>query len=111
MGAYSRTEKSVNGGYPVYTKKGQDRRGRDKTHYLYRAGAGEDTGCWVVTENEEDMTKNEGEIKSKSAAELPTQAGLQWQYKGDYGVWRDDPSMVSTGVSQVAGIMHAYHGL
>ena len=103
MGTYSRTEKSMNGGYPVYTKKG-----RGETHHLYRAGAGEDTGRWMVTWSEEKMTKNEGIIKSKSAAELPTQEGLTWQYNINI---RDDPSMVCTGVSQDAGTMHAYHGL
>ena len=104
MGVYSRTEKSVNGGYPVYTKKfGMH------THHLYRAGAGEDTGCWMVAESERYKTRNEGHIKSKSAAELPTQEGLEWQYA--WGGWKDDPSMVCTGVSQDAGIMHAYHAL
>ena len=114
MGAYSRTEKSVNGGYPVYTKKGKvfvDGQWRDGTHYLYRAGAGEDTGRWMVTNSEYDMTKNEGYIKSKSAAELPTQEGLQWEYESMVWGWKDDPSMVCTGVSQDAGTIHAYHGL
>ena len=56
MGVYSRTEKSVNGGYPVYTKKCGD-----KTHYLYRAGAGEDTGRWMVAWREENITNLGGD--------------------------------------------------
>ena len=64
MGAYSRTEKSVNGGYPVYTKKGKvfvDGQWRDGTHYLYRAGAGEDTGRWMVAWREENITNLGGD--------------------------------------------------
>ena len=59
--------------YPSYTKVEGE-----KTHYLYHAGDG--SGLWMITDSKDDIARNYGNIKSASAAELPTQEGRQWSY-------------------------------
>ena len=58
--------------YPSYTKVEGE-----KTHYLYHAG--DRGGLWVVTDSKDYIAQNSGNIMSASAAELPTQEGLQWK--------------------------------
>ena len=60
--------------YPSYTKVEGE-----KTHYLYHAGDG--SGLWWITDRKDRIAQNSGTIKSASAAELPTQEGLQWKVR------------------------------
>ena len=59
--------------YPSYTTNVEG----EKTHYLYHAGDG--SGLWMITDSKDNIAKNGGAIVSASAAELPTQEGLQWK--------------------------------
>ena len=91
MGAYSRTEKSVNGGYPVYTKEEPDA----KTHYLYRSSGASRSGKWKIAESQSSMEDDTGAITSVCAASLPTEAGLVFRfYDGNQWVEHAVISMV-----------------
>ena len=62
--------------YPSYTKEGEG----GETHTLYRGGPQDgDHGRWMVVDKESRIAGNYSGIKSASAAELPTQEGLQWK--------------------------------
>ena len=62
--------------------------------YLFRAS---DTGMWLVTNDESNIAKNKGYIKSSKAADLPSSAGVMWQcYDGKN--WPDDPNLRCTAV-------------
>ena len=54
----------------------------------------------MVADNPDQMTKNKGYLRTKSAAELPTQDGLTWQYQSSSrlravtGTWINDRAIV-----------------
>ena len=97
MGAYGRVAASADS--LLYTKQGPG----GTTLYLYRAAS---TGCWMATATKAHMDRGKGILRSKSAADLPTQEGLKWQYysSGTFaavtGAWRDDDAMVCTPLEQ-----------
>ena len=62
--------------------------------YLYR---GSKSGKWIVTNDESDIAKNLGQLLSSRASDLPSEAGLGWQY-GDGKNWPDDPNLTCTEV-------------
>ena len=66
MREYSRSSGKVNG-YFSFEYYGD--------WFLYRNGT---TGCWMVASSEEQIKSNKGVLRTKSAAELPTQNGLKW---------------------------------
>ena len=74
MGAYHLADEGWHG-YPSYTTNVEGQR----KSYLFRAGGGDNEGKWCVTDDKDKIAKNKGTIKSASAAELPTQEGLQWK--------------------------------
>ena len=71
MGEYT-MQCQKNNGYPVYMMK---RPGNEEAVFLHRSNSGN----WMVGEKD-DMSKNRGWILSYEAAELPSKAGLTWQY-------------------------------
>ena len=94
MHEYDRTSDNVNG-YPSYMRNSE---------YLYRNGT---TGIWMVAEGRDQMNRGKGVLKSKSAADLPTQSGLKWQYQSSsriramMGTWKDDSAIVCEGNNKV----------
>ena len=97
MHEYNRRSDNVNG-YPSFSI-------RESYGFLYRNGT---TGCWVVAENSGQMNTNKGFLRTKSAAELPTQDGIKWQYQSSSnfravtGTWRDDSAIVCEGANKVS---------
>ena len=78
------------------------------THWLYRNS----TRGWVVTGDESDIAKDRGGIRSARAAELPTEAGLAWEYY-DGAAWQADPKITCTVVkvlSQESLALYAREG-
>ena len=61
--------------------------------YLYRSSK---TGKWMVTDDESDIAKNLGQLLSSRASDLPSEAGLGWQYHDKD--WHDDPNLTCTEV-------------
>ena len=92
MREYNRRSDNVNG-YPSFCIS-------EYYGFLYRNGK---TGCWMVANLPSEMNTNEGVLRSKSAAELPTQDGLQWQYHATVGLrlWKDDRAIVCEGTNKV----------
>ena len=96
MREYNRRSDNVNG-YPSFSI-------RESFGFLYRNGT---TGCWMVAEVFDQMNTNKGYLRTKSAAELPTQDGLTWQYQSSSrlravtGTWRDDRAIVCGGANKV----------
>ena len=94
MHEYDLTSDNVNG-YPSYTRNSE---------YLYR---NESTGIWMVAEDRDQMNLGKGVLQSTSAAELPTQSGLKWQYQSSsriravMGTWKDDSAIVCEGNNKV----------
>ena len=74
MGAYHLADEGWHG-YPSYTTNVEG----ERKSYLFRAGGGFNKGKWCVTDDKDKIAKNGGTIVSASAAELPTQEGLQWK--------------------------------
>ena len=52
-------------------------------------------GGWFLTSDESNIAGNRGRIYSARAAELPTEAGLAWQYY-DGAAWPADPKVTCT---------------
>ena len=99
MGQFKLCAERANG-YPCYSK----RVAGGGAHWLYRSSGG---GEWMVTDAETSIAKNAGGIGTSTAAELPTEAGLVWQY-ADEG-FHDDPEMTCTG-GMTALIFAAHEG-
>ena len=61
----------------------------------------------MVAEVFDQMNTNKGYLRTKSAAELPTQDGLTWQYQSSSrlravtGTWKDDSAIVCIGANKV----------
>ena len=98
MREYNRRSDNVNG-YPSFSITDIFVNG-----FLYRNGT---TGCWMVAEVFDQMNTNKGYLRTKSAAELPTQDGLTWQYQSSSrlravtGTWKDDSAIVCIGANKV----------
>ena len=96
MREYNRRSDNVNG-YPSFSI-------RESYGFLYRNGT---TGCWMVASSEEQIKSNKGVLRTKSAAELPTQNGITWQYlsssriRAVTGTWKDDNAIVCVGSNKV----------
>ena len=96
MREYNRRSDNVNG-YPSFCMD-------EYYGFLYRNGK---TGCWMVAEEPDQMNNNKGYLRTKSAAELPTQDGLTWQYQSSSrlravtGTWKDDSAIVCIGANKV----------
>ena len=102
MGAYHLADEGWHG-YPSYTTNVEG----ERKSYLYRAGGGDDKGKWCVTENKDHIAQNYGPIVSASAAELPTQEGLQWEVRGE-----SDDAIACTEVRPALALRrhrHAHH--
>ena len=55
----------------------------EETHYLYRTSeAAEPFALWRVTDHKNDMWEEKGFLSSKHSAGLPTDAGIEWMYRG-----------------------------
>ena len=89
MGVYALSEVRANGA-PRFVK----RLAGGGAHYLYRTSGGR----WGATANESAIAKNAGPICSSRAADLPSEAGLGWQYY-DGSAWQDDPNLRCTEVT------------
>ena len=84
MGVYVKSTRRAHG-YALYTMESGG-----MTYYLYRAG---NDGRWRAVEGEKLIGENRSGIKTTTAAELPTAAGLKWEYvNGDDG-WTGDSAM------------------
>ena len=91
MGAYERSTDTVNG-FPLYAKRLED----GSKHWLFRSNiAG--SGKWLVSANQSSIAKNSALIKSSRGAELPSEAGLTWEW-ADGKKWHKDPNMTCTEV-------------
>ena len=87
MGTYERAEDRIINGSPLFTKMLAGGGG----HFLYRSST---EGTWLVTDAESRIANNKGLISSSTAAALPTEAGLVWQYSyGQQRRWQDDANM------------------
>ena len=60
--------------------------------YLFRSSI----GAWMVTDDESNIAKNRGQLLSSRASDLPSEAGLGWQYYDKD--WPDDPNLTCTEV-------------
>ena len=89
MGVYALSEVKANGA-PRFVK----RLAGGGAHYLYRNSTRE----WMATDDESNIAKNAGYLLSSRAADLPSKAGLGWQY-ADKGDWPDDPNLRCTEVT------------
>ena len=89
MGVYSLSKDQANGA-EMYVKPSKD----GQKHFLFRSS---DSGKWVATFDGINISENLGSIVSSEAADLPSSAGLTWQYD-DGDDWRDDPNMRCTAV-------------
>ena len=96
MREYNRRSDNVNG-YPSFSVV-------ENYYFLYR---NEKNGCWMVAAYSDEMNNNKGYLRTKSAAELPTQDGLTWQYQSSSrlravtGTWKDDSAIVCIGANKV----------
>ena len=82
MGVYERCDTKAPSGSPMYVNHNAGDDTKPK-RYLYRADAsthgGARDGLWIACNDEGEMAKNLGLIRSVQAdAELPTAAGLTW---------------------------------
>ena len=84
MGVYVKSTRRAHG-YALYTMESGG-----VTYYLYRAG---NTGCWQAVDGEEYIAKNQCYIRATTAAELPTAAGLKWEYDNGNGGFSEDSAM------------------
>ena len=91
MGAYERSHEA-NGSW-CYIKRHEG----DITHWIFRNSK---NGKWLVANDESNIAGNRGLICSSQVAELPTKAGLAWQY-WDGEAWQDDTNMTCTKVHSV----------
>ena len=89
MGVYALSDVRANGA-PRFVK----RLAGGGAHYLFR----QSNGNWMATDDESNIAKNVGAILSSRAADLPSKAGLGWQY-ADNGAWPDDPNLRCTEVT------------
>ena len=106
MGAYHLADEGWHG-YPSYTTNVEG----ERKSYLYRAGGGEFEGKWCVTDDKDSIAKNAGTIQSASAAELPTQEGLQWKVTQGY-FSKIDAAIACTEVRPALALRrhrHAHH--
>ena len=71
MGEYT-MQCQKNNGYPVYMK---ERPGNKEAAFLYR----NNIGNWTVG-SKDGMSKDMGWLHSCEAADLPSKAGLTWEY-------------------------------
>jgi hypothetical protein len=90
MGVYALSEVKANGA-PRFVK----RLAGGGAHYLFRNS---NSGKWMATDDESDIAKNVGGILSSRAADLPSKAGLGWEYY-DGSAWPDDPNLRCTEVT------------
>ena len=82
MGVYERCDTKAPSGSPMYVNHNAGDDTKPK-RYLYRADAsthgGARDGLWIACDDEGQVAKNQGVIRSVQAdAELPTAAGLTW---------------------------------
>ena len=94
MGVYGLTTNTAHGS-PVYVL---DCNNLLRKHWLYQHSV---DGRWMATYAESDIAENAGQIRSSRAADLPSEAGLAWEFwdNDDHGsFWHDDPKMTCTDV-------------
>ena len=65
-------------------------------HYLFKSSR---SGRWIVARDEKYITQNRGHLRSARASNLPSEAGLPWEFCEDAAMpWQDEPDLLCIGV-------------
>ena len=87
--------------YPCYEKHYEGTAKGGETHFFFRDSG---DGHWLISSQKDDIELNQGRIRSRSAADTPTEHGLEFEYfetGSNMLLWRHAANMTCTEVSEL----------